>query len=313
MDDHKIHHKRKPSGPKAAMIPIRYHFTLLLSCLLFCHGATAQAPQDLTAALQPLLERAAAQQVRLDIALQELDTETGSAILLGAGAPYHPASTIKMLLITSLMQQVDAGLLSLEDTVAVNAQDIVGGFGVLQHESVPQQVSLGRLAGLTVTISDNTATNVLVDVLGYEPMAQLAQQLDLQVMHFGRKMFEPAQPPLGDNHIDAADALTLLTAIHAGDILSSAAREQILSWMQAQTVRSKFGVGIPDTSVIAHKTGENGPVSHDMGYIMVDGRTVALVVLAESLDTDDFDTAQALLNPLVAEVASTVYHSLFGQ
>jgi len=106
------------------------------------------------------------------------------------------------------MHQVDAGRLALSDAVPVEPDDIVGGMGVLQNEAAPQLVSLQRLAELTITVSDNTATNVLVDVVGYDTMATLARQQQLQTMQFGRKMFEAAQPPEKDNIIDTRDSIT---------------------------------------------------------------------------------------------------------
>jgi beta-lactamase class A len=270
--------------------------------------AAEQSLQSLQAELQPMIDNAAAQGVRTSVGVLDLSGAfAGETLLLGSHETYHPASTIKLLLIAALMQQVDAGHMSLDNLVPVTATDIVGGMGRLQSESVPQQVSLRRLAELTVTVSDNTATNVLVDAVGFEVMAALARQLGLNTMHFGRKMFEAAQPPLRDNYIDARDSLALLAQIYRGDFLSSASRMQILDWMSAQTVKSKFGAGIPADVPLAHKTGENGPVSHDIGYILTPGREVALVIFAETFTTTDFDTAQAQLNPLVAEIAARVY------
>lgn len=267
-----------------------------------------QSQQTLQTGLQSLIDAAAVQGVRMSVGVMPLAGESsGDALLLGSEDSYHPASTIKLLLIAALMQQVDAGRLNLDDTVPVEADDIVGGMGLLQNEPAPQQVTLRRLAELTVTISDNTATNVLVDAVGYNTMAALTEQLDLQTMQFGRKMFEAAQPPEHDNYINARESLQLLAHIYSGDFLSDNSRHQILAWMSAQTVKSKLGAGIPGHVPLAHKTGENGPVSHDIGYILTPGREVALVIFSESSTTTDFDTAQAQLNPLVAQVAEVIY------
>lgn len=276
--------------------------------------ALGQWRDSLEAELQPLIDNAASQGVRMSVGVMELaGPSKAERLLLGSEESYHPASTIKMLLIAALMQQVDAGNLSLDDTVSVDAEDIVGGMGRLQNESAPQQVTLKRLAELTVTISDNTATNVLVDAVGYETMSALAKQLDLETMQFGRKMFEAAQPPERDNYINAREALELLAQIYHGNFLSVDSRNQILEWMSAQAVKSKIGAGIPGDVPVAHKTGENGPVSHDMGYILTPEHEVALVIFSETSTTTDFDAAQAQLNPLVAQIAATIYRELVSQ
>lgn len=291
-------------------------FLIVLVFFLSGTAGAAESPvqgfdEGLQEGLQPLLAQASANGLRLSVGVADLsgafDDQT---LLLGSEASYAPASTIKLLLIAALMQQVDAGRLRLSDTVPVDPDDIVGGMGLLQNEPTPQQVSLQRLAELTITVSDNTATNVLVDVVGYQAMAALAEQLQLQTMQFGRKMFEAAQPPEKDNYIDVRDSLQLLSQIYQGDFLGEESRAQILAWMSAQTVKSKIGAGVPEGVLVAHKTGENGPLSHDMGYLLIPGREVALAIFAETSNTTDFNAAQAELNPVVADIAARVYRAL---
>lgn len=249
--------------------------------------------------------------IRVSVGVTGLDGRfVNEVLLLGDELSYPPASTIKMLLIAALMQHVDAGRLTLHETVTVTSADVVGGFGILQHETQPQEVTLDRLAELTVTISDNTATNVLVGVVGYPAMAELASQLELELMHFGRKMFETPQPPDKDNFINAPDALALLAAIHRGTFLSADSRDQILAWMSAQTVKTKIAAGVPDSVTVAHKTGENGPVSHDIGFMLLPEGALAVAIFAENLGSDDFDVSQALLNPLVADITNAIYRHL---
>lgn len=268
---------------------------------------------ELNDILQPLVQDADERGVRLSIGVRDLsEPDSGKVALAGSLESYHPASTIKMLLIAALMARVEEGSLSLRDTVTVSQSDIVGGYGVLQHETTPQQVSLGRLAELTVTISDNTATNVLVDAVGYDTMRALVQSLDLEVMQFGRKMFEQGSPPDRENYINSADTLTLLTRIYQGTFLTSQSRDQILDWMTAQTVKTKIAAGVPQDAAIAHKTGENGPVSHDIGYLMLPGKEVAMAIFSEVRGETDFDSAQLKANPIVANAAAAVYAFLTG-
>lgn len=163
---------------------------------------------------------------------------------------------------------------------------------------------------LSVGVMDLTSDNnvLLVDVVGYQNMAALADQLALPTLQFGRKMFEAAQPPERDNVINASEALALLGHIYHGSFLSPAARDQILAWMSAQTVTSKIAAGVPADVPLAHKTGENGPVSHDIGYLLSPGNELALVIFAETSTTSDFDAAQLQLNPLVAQIAGVIYN-----
>lgn len=265
--------------------------------------------REMSEALAPHFAVAQQQSVRLSIAVLDLSDQTSGPsrlALLGSNESYPPASTVKMLLVAALMQKVDSGALHLSHTAIVETDDIVGGYGVLQNETTPHAVTLERLARLMITISDNTATNVLVDVVGYDAMQSLADDLGLQDMQFARKMFGTPNPPAVENYITAADTIVLLRDIYAGDFLSPQSRQQILDWTSAQTVKTKIAAGVAAGTPIAHKTGENGPVSHDVGYILIPGKEVAVALFSQTNRTDDFDTAQAQLNPLLADVTRTI-------
>lgn len=267
--------------------------------------------QVMARALEVKVAEAKEDNIRLSVGVAGLaGPNEGVMTFVGSSDSYPPASTIKMLLIATLMKQVDAGVLSLEDTTTVEESDIVGGYGEIQNEPVPNEVTLERLAELTVTVSDNTATNVLVDVVGYDAMQALADELGLETMQFGRKMFESPMPPQKENYINAEDTVLLLQAIYNGDFLSEDSRRLIIAWMTAQTVKTKIAAGVPEGMPIAHKTGENASVTHDLGYLLWPESEVAVAIFAQSEVSDDFDTVQAAVNPVVAEVAGIIYEHL---
>lgn len=282
--------------------------------LAMAGSAVAQqtdAWQVMARALEVKVAEAKEDNIRLSVGVARLaGPNQGVMTFVGSSEPYPPASTIKMLLIATLMQQVDAGVLSLDQTTTVEQSDIVGGYGEIQNEPVPNEVTLERLAELTVTVSDNTATNVLVDVVGYDAMQALADELDLETMQFGRKMFESPMPPQKENYINAEDTILLLRAIYNGDFLSEDSRRRIIAWMSAQTVKTKIAAGVPEGMPIAHKTGENASVTHDLGYLLWPESEVAVAIFAQSEVSDDFDTVQAAVNPVVAEVAGIIYEHL---
>ena len=282
--------------------------------LAMAGSAVAQqtdAWQVMARALEVKVAEAKEDNIRLSVGVARLaGPNQGVMTFVGSSESYPPASTIKMLLIATLMQQVDDGLLSLDDTTTVEQSDIVGGYGEIQNEPVPNEVTLERLAELTVTVSDNTATNVLVDVVGYDAMQALADELGLETMQFGRKMFESPMPPQKENYINAEDTILLLRAIYNGDFLSEESRRRIIAWMSAQTVKTKIAAGVPEGMPIAHKTGENASVTHDLGYLLWPESEVAVAIFAQSEVSDDFDTVQATVNPVVAEVAGIIYEHL---
>ena len=201
---------------------------VVASSLLLCGHLQAAPWPGLSQTLAPLIDKAEAEGVRMSIGVADLTGGSADVkrVLLGSTNSYPPASTVKMLLVAALMEQVDNGQLALTDTALVEADDVVGGFGVIQNEPTPQEVPIERLAQLMITISDNTATNVLVDVVGYDAMAELAARLDLPDLQFARKMFGTPNPPKVENYITAADTIVLLQAIYAGSFLSDSSRQR---------------------------------------------------------------------------------------
>lgn len=260
--------------------------------------------------VQPIIDNASKGGIRVSVGIEDLSGAYGDdGVLLGKDDTYKPASTIKMALVSTLMQQVDNGIHKLSDTVTVNPSDVVGGTGSLQKEKFPQDVTIERLAKLMITQSDNTATNVLIGVVGLDQVQVLLDKLNLKVMHLGRKMFADAPTPQQDNYINAKDLVTLLKEIYEGSFLSTKSRNQIIAWMGAQEVNTKFGAALPGAP-IAHKTGENANVTHDAGYFLLPGRELAISVMTEVTTTDDFDEAQALGNPVVQQIAKAVYNQM---
>ncbi|PQP90602.1 serine hydrolase [Paenibacillus sp. AR247] len=188
--------RRKPVLRRTLMTTIAA--TALLTSLL---PAASDASPDkglsaIASALTPILQQAEKDGIRMSVGIRDLSGHYGhETLLLGSREPYMPASTIKLAVVSALMQQVDRGELSLADQVTVTPEDVVGGSGSLQTESFPQNLTLERLARLMITQSDNTATNVLIDKVGMDRVQQLMDQLDLRTMHLGRKMFAAAPSP----------------------------------------------------------------------------------------------------------------------
>ncbi|MET3544357.1 beta-lactamase class A [Paenibacillus favisporus] len=301
--------RRKPVLRRTLMTTIAA--TALLTSLL--PAASDASPEKglsaIASALTPILQQAEKDGIRMSVGIRDLSGHYGhETLLLGSREPYMPASTIKLAVVSALMQQVDRGELSLADQVTVTPEDVVGGSGSLQNESFPQDLTLERLARLMITQSDNTATNVLIDKVGMDRVQQLMDQLDLRTMHLGRKMFAAAPSPAQDNYIDAADLTELLGQIYQGSFLSVSSRNQIIAWMARQEVNTKFGAALP--APIAHKTGENANVTHDAGYFLVPGHELAVSVLLQVTTTQDFDEAQRIGNPIVQKAARAIYSEL---
>jgi beta-lactamase class A len=264
---------------------------------------------DLTAVVQPLVDAAAAKGVRVSVGLADISAPNGASTVVGSGETYNPASTIKMALLAAVMRQADRGLLSLQAPVTVSPYMVVGGSGNIQRETMPFTTTVEELARQMVIVSDNTATNVLLYYVGIPTVQTLLDDLGLGTMKFHRQMFPGEQITDPTNVIDAADTVELLRAIYEGNLLTPASRAKVLEWMGEQQVDSKFGAVLNDAPV-AHKTGETGSVTHDIGYFLVPGNETVVAVFTEVTTTSSFNEVAAIGNPIIQEIATAVYGEL---
>ena len=251
---------------------------------------------ELVEVVQPLVDDARADGVRVSVGLADISQPRGASEIVGSGQTYNPASVIKLALLATLMRQVDRGVLSLDAPVTVSPYMVVGGSGTVQDEDMPFTTTVGELARRMVVVSDNTATNVLFYLVGIPTVQELLDDLGLETMAFNRQMF-PGELIDGENDIDTADTVELLRKMYGPRLLSQ------------QEVDTKFGAVLDDAPV-AHKTGEDANVTHDVGYFSVPGRETVVAVFTEVTTTDNYDEAQRIGNPIVQEIGRNVYDTL---
>ncbi|HLR95216.1 MAG TPA: serine hydrolase [Jiangellaceae bacterium] len=260
---------------------------------------------DLETDLREVLSRADSDN-RISVSVQDLSgVFDGAHVTVGVDDPYRAASTIKVPILAELLRLVDCGELALDEMITVTDDDVVGGSGELKDEEMPLDLSVYDLAHLMITVSDNTATNVLIDRTGFDGVNALADMQNLDEMWLGRKMMHPGNPDTGEeNFLTAEDAVHHLTALYAGPPLTDGSQEVFLDTLRAQEGERFFKQALPGVPV-AHKSGgltSGLSVTHDIGYILEPGREVALAVMTEG----PRDTAL----PTAEELVQTVYQHI---
>ncbi|MFX0592347.1 serine hydrolase [Melissospora conviva] len=267
-------------------------------------AAAADGWARLTTDLEALVAAAASAGITMSVAVTDLGGRWGGGSLTaGAGARVKAASIIKVGLLAALLHQVDRGAIALDKKVTIPAGDanIVGGSGTLRNRRFPVGISLRELAELMVQVSDNTATNVLIDqVGGFAAVNAYLRGAGFAELYLGRKMLQPAAPPKRENYIAAAAVTALLAAIWNGTLLGRGASDLVLDLMRGQRVDTKYGAVVPRRH-LANKTGELADVSHDCGVITLSGRELALST------TTSFAGAAARADRYVQDSARLVY------
>lgn len=271
----------------------------------------------MTNKLQTLLDQLNAEAAtfsgRFGLAAQAVDADT--PILFQAEEIFPTASVIKLAVVAEYLAQVEAGHLSPAELITLDAADKVGGAGVLLDLQPGLTLTLQDLAMLTITLSDNTASNLLIKTVGgLAPVNARLASLGMPQTTLGR-LFIFDSP--ADNTGSPADFLTFLLALARGQMVSPAASRQLLAMMERQQYTSYIPrylpfhpfaaeYGLPQAVNVANKVGMLPGVVNDAALLTTPTNRYALVIF--SRDCADYrpdpDNEGALL---VARLAKMVY------
>lgn len=238
---------------------------------------------------------------RLHLAAWEPDA-ADRPLLIGADEAVTAASTIKVPILAAALDEVKAGRLDLAQPSAIPPQR-TGGSGVLQALPYLHTLTLADLLTLMIIVSDNTATNVVIDLIGMERINQFCADADLNGTVLRRKMMDAEAVRLGlENTTTAHDQARLLDAIAWRDLLPAPLRAFALQALERQQFNDGLPSLLPDEVIVAHKTGELPGVRHDVGVITrTNGRQAVVAVLLSGVDAEPLElredrSASAQLN-----------------
>lgn len=220
------------------------------------------------------------------------------------------ASTIKLPILIHIAELVDEGELDWDMSLTLKEKDIVGGMGVLQHFKTPRALTLHDVCYLMTAISDNTATNLAIDVTGINAINERISGWGLKNTRINRKAFSP------DNEESKIYGLGVTTAEEMGWILHELYQPTVFNKSVAESVTSMLAlqtdlVGIarvlPPEWHYAGKTGRVTDVRGDVGYVRApDGREWILSIFCYGLKTVNW----SIQNDGLLAIAEATQHVL---
>lgn len=217
------------------------------------------------------------------------------------------ASVIKLFVMTEAFARIDQGLLSAYETVAVKRSDWAPSCGALTYMHEGIQVTVMDLITLMIIFSDNTATNILIDRLGMAEINHRIRSLGYEDTWLRRKMFDLEKSQAGiQNIITAEETGRLLEAMYEGRLISPEASSRMLEIMKQQQLNGKIPFylkAVPEKVVIAHKTGEDRGITHDVGIIFAK-QPFVVCFCGNETDTPAFERVMAELSLQLYEAHS---------
>jgi beta-lactamase class A len=190
--------------------------------------------------------------------------DTGNYLDIGGDRVFPAASTIKLPILIAYYEALEEGKVSLDETLVMRRDLMARGSGTMQYQRAGTKYSTRETLEKMITISDNTATNMIIARLG--GIAKVNQRfrswgLKDTVM---RNMLGDFQ---GTNTTSSKDMVRLLAMVANGKILSSSSREQAFEILRNTKTRTLLPAGLGSGAEIAHKTGDIGFLIGDVGLI----------------------------------------------
>lgn len=242
-----------------------------------------------------------------EISVYAEDLITGEKIAFQPDIPLVAASVIKIPIMVEAFRQAEAGLISMEETFVIHPEDKMPSCGALTYLHDGLEVMLSDLCVLMIILSDNTATNLMIDRLGIDNVNDAMRKLGLEKTTLRRRLFDSVASGKGiQNHITAGEMAVLLKKIYEGKCISEKADACMLQILKDQRLNGKIPFFLDDYE-IAHKTGEDDGITHDVGIVFAD-HPVLLCFASNHTDVPAFERLiQDMARDLVAVQKDNLY------
>jgi beta-lactamase class A len=221
----------------------------------------------------------------LGLALKDL--KTGKTFLINEREVFPQASSIKIAILFEAFKQAEEGRLKLDEFMALEESRKVAGSGVLYYLGRPSlSLSVRDTAVLMIVLSDNTATNLLIDKVGLEAVNKRLDSLGLAKTRLRRKMMDLKAAAEGRENVSTPlEMMTLLEKIWNGEVLKEPYRKDFLEIL-AIPKDSPLRAGVPEGIAVAEKPGELEAVRCDSGIVQLAGRPYVICVMTTYLKHD---------------------------
>ncbi len=273
---------------------------ILLCCLLLGVACVAQTAS-------PSVEKQKVLWQKLESNIQEVDQHldgvmglaiedltTGDHFFLHEDEVFAQASSIKIAVLANLYLQAQQGKLKLTDSYTVQSSDLVPDSDIMGGLTPGvTRLTLHDLATMMVAVSDNSATNVLIDRVGMQNVNAMLDSLGLAHTRLRRKMMDLQAAKEGRENISTPrEMMMLLDATYHGKVLNKDSATAFFT-MLSTNKDSWIPRDLPAGLKIANKPGALEAVRNDSGIVFVEGRPYVICVMTSFL-RDERDGEQAI-------------------
>ncbi|HZS53097.1 MAG TPA: serine hydrolase [Bryobacteraceae bacterium] len=246
---------------------------------------------------------------------------TGRAYALGADQPVRTASTIKLPIMIECFYEASEGKLKWTEPIKLTEEEKVTGTGVLQDLSAGDELPFRDVVDLMIVLSDNTATNLILNRISGNAVNARMAQLGLQQTRVMRKILgdgnklkpypsgitdegaKPENKKWGLGRSSPQEMLILLEKLYRGELVNKQASDEMLAIMKRQRDHNCIGRDMKDVP-IASKSGSLDHLRSDVGIIYSKKGPIAMAITVEDIPEIDYgpDNVGDLLISALSEI-----------
>ncbi|HZQ53004.1 MAG TPA: serine hydrolase [Bryobacteraceae bacterium] len=269
---------------------------MIVRALLACLACSlCVSSQELDRAVKEKVQGFAGQ-----VSLYAKNLDTGASYGLRGDDPVRTASTIKLAIMVECFAEVAEGKLKWTEPLAVTADEKVSGSGLVQDFSNGDQLPIRDMVDLMIVVSDNTATNLILNRIGGNAVNARMAQLGLRQTRVMRKILgdrndlkpqpsgvteegaKPENKKWGIGRSSPREMVTLLEKIYRGELVNKDASQGMLAILKRQRDHNCLGRDMKDVT-IANKSGALDRLRSDVGIIYSKRGPIAIAVTVDDM------------------------------
>ncbi len=239
------------------------------------------------------------------------NAEANGSLSIQSTERFAMCSTFKWVLAAAILQQVDQGKRKVAGPIKYGKKDLLDYAPVTTLHVAKGEMTIGDLCAAAVSLSDNTAANLLFPLIGGPAgLTAFVRGLGDTVTRFDR-----TEPTLNTN-IDGDEKdtttpeamSTLLRTVFTGTVLKPESLKLLKDWMVATTTgNARIRAGAPSGAVVADKTGTGtNNATNDVGVVWLPNKPPVFLSILTSGGTLDADGR----NQIIADITKLVFDTL---
>ena len=224
--------------------------------------------------------------------------DTGKEYSLRGEEQTRTASTIKLAVMAETFHQVAEGKLHWNDPIELTKEKKQGGTGILFEFSDGTKLDLQTALHLMIVVSDNTATNLVLDKVGTDNVNDFMDSLGLTDLKVMRKIgggleskaySDPRNKLFGLGRSSPHQMVRLIEMMERGQLVSKEASAEMISILKRQQFKDGIGRGVPDTIPVASKSGALDRFRADVGIVYTRRGRIAMAIYIDDMRVVAYD------------------------